>query len=276
MRTYNLVSVHQIAICSEFFSTQDGQSRLGPKTSNTFQDTGKVWEAHYRSGSIQGHIVSDDVSIAGLALKNQVFGVALVEPSDSPNPHFDGLMGLAKSSLSNITGAVTPVESLAKQGLIKEAITSYKISRLSDGLNDGEIAFGGLDQSKFDPKTLVTVSNINQKGYWEANFTVSVNGKNLGLEGRSGFFDTGTTLLVVPEADAKIIHAEIPGTKSDSQWGYLIPCTTTAVVSFTFGGQQFDINPLDLVFSPVDQDNLKGDCYSGITPGTVGTANQWL
>ena len=39
------------------------------------------------------------------------------------------------------------------------------ISRLSDGLNDGEITFGGLDQSRFDPKTLVTMFNINQKVY---------------------------------------------------------------------------------------------------------------
>ena len=210
-------------------------------------------------------------------MNNQVFGVALTELLESPNPDFDGIMGLAKSSDSAIPGTLTPVESLAKQGLIKEAITSYKISRLSDGLNDGEITFGGLDQSKFDPKTLVTMSNINLGGHWEAGFTaVSVNGEDLGLEGRTAIFDTGTTLLVVPEADAEIIHAKIPGTKTDVQWGYLVPCTTTAVVSFTFGGQQFDINPLDLLFNPVDQNNLEGDCYSGIALGTVGTANQWL
>ena len=186
-------------------------------------------------------------------------------------------MGLAKSSLSTIPGVLTPVESLAKQGLIKEAITSYKISRLSDGLNDGEITFGGLDESKFDPNTLVTMSNVNQDGFWEAGFTaVSVNGEDLGLGGRTAIFDTGTTLLYVPGADAETIHAKIPGTKSDSQGGYLVPCTTTAVVSFTFGGQQFDINPLDLMFSPVDQNNLKGDCYSGIISNTVGTATQWL
>ena len=45
------------------------------------------------------------------------------------------------------------------------------------------------------------------------------------------------------------------------------------VVSFTFSGQQFDVNPLDLIFSLVDQNDLKGDCYSAITPNTVGTAN---
>ena len=186
-------------------------------------------------------------------------------------------MGLAKSSLSTILEVLTPVESLAKQGLIKEAITLYKISRLSDGINDGEITFRGLDKSKFDPKTLISMSNVNEDGFWEAGFTAaSVNDKDLGFEGRTTIFDTGSPFLYVPEADAKIIHAKIPRTKGDSQSGYLVPCTTTAFVSFTFSGQHFDINPLDMMFSPVDQNNLGGDCYSGIIPNTIGTVTQWL
>jgi hypothetical protein len=36
------------------------------------------------------------------------------------------------------------VEKLKAQGLVKEAITSYKLGRLADGKNDGEITFGGL------------------------------------------------------------------------------------------------------------------------------------
>ena len=115
-----------------------------------------------RPGLVEGNIVSDNVNITGPALNNQVFGVALVEFLGSSNRHFDGVMGLAKSSLSTIPEVLTPVESLAKQGLVKEVITSYKISRLSDGLNDGETMFGGLDESKFDPNTLVTMSNVNQ------------------------------------------------------------------------------------------------------------------
>ena len=227
------------------------------------------------SGFVEGHIVSDDIDIAGLSLNNQLFGVALAKSSNSPNLHYDGIMGLAKSSLSTMPGVLTPVEALAKQGLIKEAITSYKISRLSDGLNDGQITFGGLDESKFDSNTLVTVPNVNPAGYWEAKFTVSVNGEDLGLQGRSGFFDTGTTLLVVPEADADAIHAGIPGAKNISS-GHLIPCTTTAVVAFTIGGQKFAMSPLDLLFAPVDENNLTGDCFSSITPGAVGTQQQWV
>lgn len=212
-----------------------------------------------------------------MALDKHVFGVALVESQDFSNDttKFDGLMGLAQSTLSN-QGVLTPVESLAKNGLITDAITSYKISRIADGRNDGEITFGGLDQTKFDPKTLVTVPNVNRLGFWEAAFTTSVGGQDLGLQGRTAILDTGTTLIIAPAKDAAAIHAAIPGSQSDGQGGFTIPCTTNTVVSMNFGGQAFDINPVDLLFTPVDPNNLQGDCVSGISSGNIGGPTQWL
>jgi hypothetical protein len=41
---------------------------------------------------------------------------------------------------------LTPIEALKAGGLIREAITSYKISRAADEANDGQITFGGLDE----------------------------------------------------------------------------------------------------------------------------------
>ena len=226
---------------------------------------------------MQGDIISDNVNLAGLALDKHVFGVALVESDNfaSDTTKFDGLMGLAKSTLSN-QGVLTPVESLAQQGLISEAITSYKLSRVSSGVNDGEITFGGLDSTKFDSSTLVTFQNVNPNGFWEGNVDVSVNGQDLGLQGRTAILDTGTTLIIAPPADAEAVHAKIPGSKSDGQGGFTIPCTNSAVVSLAFGGQSFDINSTDLLFAPVNQNDLTGDCISGISSGQIGGPTQWL
>jgi len=107
-------------------------------------------------------------------------------------------MGLAQSGLSQ-QGVPTPVEALASAGAIPKAITSYKISRIADAKNDGEITFGGLDATKFDAATLVALPNVNQQGFWEANLdAVTVNGQDLGLQGRTAILDTGTTLIVAP------------------------------------------------------------------------------
>ncbi|TFY69991.1 hypothetical protein EVJ58_g71, partial [Rhodofomes roseus] len=166
---------------------------LGTNSSSSFAQIGKQFQVTYGTGQVQGVTCSDNVNIAGLALNNHTFGVANVESTDfsADTVPFDGLMGLAQSTLSE-EGANTPPESLAQNGLIEQAITSFKISRLADQLNDGEVTFGGLDTAKFDQASLVTVDNVSQEGFWEgAMDAVTADGQDLGLQNRSAILDTG-------------------------------------------------------------------------------------
>lgn len=169
----------------------------------------------------------------------------------------------------------TPVEALVNAGLIGDAITSYKISRLSDGKDDGEVTFGGLDETKFDPGTLVTFDNAGSEGFWEGVVdAVTVDGTDIGLQGRNAILDTGTTLIIAPESDAEAIHAAIPGAQSDGNGSFTIPCNTTASVALSFAGQSFEINPKDLNFAPADEEGM--DCYSGIASGQIIDDTTWL
>lgn len=225
-----------------------------------------------------GTVIADNVVVAGLQLPNHTFGVADQESVDfsSSNTHFDGIMGVARSTISE-QRTLTPVESLAKAGLIQEAITSFKLSRLADQKNDGEVTLGGLDTSKFDQNTLVTINNVNAEGFWEgAVDAVSVNGTDLGLTGRTAILDTGTTLLLVPQADAQVIHQAIPGAVDRGNGTFTLPCTSTASLALTFGGQSFAIDTRDLTFAPVDRNNGTGDCISGISGTRLDGPTQWL
>jgi len=209
-------------------------------------------------------------------LNQHTFGTAPTEPQQFTEANFDGLMGVAKSTLSE-QKTLTPVEALAKNGLSGSAITSFKLSRLADKKNDGEVTFGGLDQSKFDINTLVSFPNVNQQGFWEGNMSsVTVNGNDAGLQGRTAILDTGTTLIIAPSQDAAAVHKLIKGAKSDGQGGFTIPCTTTDSVALTFGNTPFAIDARDLAQSPIDPQNPTGDCTSGISSGNVGVATEWL
>lgn len=171
---------------------------LGTQSSTSFVDTNKAFQVTYGSGAVAGDIVTDDVTVAGLALPKHTFGVATQETQDfaSDAVPFDGLMGLAQSTLSE-QGVLTPVESLAQNGDIADAITSFKLGRVADGTNDGEVTFGGLDTSKFDAATLTTFANVNTQGFWEgAMDSVTVGGQSVGLRGRTAIFDTGTTFII--------------------------------------------------------------------------------
>ncbi|KAI0768109.1 aspartic peptidase domain-containing protein [Trametes elegans] len=249
---------------------------LGPKSSSSFKDSGEQFQVTYGTGAVAGNIIQDNINVAGLALDGHSFGVAAAETQDFSDDSvpFDGLMGLAQSTLSQ-QGVATPVEALAKAGLIDDAITSYKISRLADNKNDGEITFGALDETKFDKATLVTFDNVADSGFWEgAMDAVTVDGKDVGLQGRSAILDTGTTLIIAPEADAAAVHKAIPGAQSDGQGGFTIPCDTNASVALNFAGQEFAIDTRDLVFAQAD--SAGKDCISGISAGQIDGATTWL
>jgi hypothetical protein len=252
---------------------------LGNDTSSSFVDSGTPFSVTYGTGNVNGTIVQDDVSIAGLVLPAHTFGATTVEsPEFSSNKiPFDGLMGLAQSTLSQ-QQTLTPVEALAKSGLISDAIVSYKLGRVRDNNNDGEITFGALDTTKFDSTTLITVPNVNQQGFWEASLDdAAVGNQSLGLTGRTAILDTGTTLMVIPTADAVAIHQQVPGATFDGTSTFTVPCNTNAAVSLSFGGSSFDIDPRDLAFTPVNGNDFNsGDCISGISAGDIGGANQWL
>jgi len=253
---------------------------LGSQSSSTFavSNPEAPFEVTYGTGNVQGVIIQDNLVLAGLKLNAHTFGVATAESDDfsGATTPFDGLMGLAQSTLSE-QQVPTPIESLASAGLVSDAIVSYKIPRLSDQKNDGEITFGGLDATKFKANTLVSIPLASTTGFWEGNLDdISVDGTSLGLNGRTAILDTGTTLIVAPPADAAAVHAKIPGAKSDGQGGFTVPCTTSANVALTFGGKAFAITPSDLAVAPIDPKNLSGDCVSGISSGQIGGATEWL
>ncbi|CAE7065707.1 unnamed protein product [Rhizoctonia solani] len=248
---------------------------LGPKSSSSFKSLGRTFQSSYGTSRIAGDVISDDVVIAGLKLPGHTFGVVTAEASAVTGNNVDGLIGLARSIRSD-QKTDTPPESLAKAGLIQAPITSYKISRVADGKNDGEITFGGIDETKIDRSTIVTMNSVNPDGFWEVPFTMSIGGKDLGLNRRTAILDTGAAVIMAPSSDAEAIHAQIPGSKPDGQGGFTLPCTTDAHVALTIGGKSFSIDSRDLLFAPVDPNNTKGDCISGIVTGRFAGPQAWL
>ncbi|KAJ7116384.1 aspartic peptidase domain-containing protein [Mycena epipterygia] len=245
---------------------------LGENESSTFVNTRTPWQASYGSGNASGEVVRDNVVVAGMSLNNFTFGVAhLLSSEFTSDSNTDGLMGLARSSITTLK-LPTPVEELAKRGLIPAAITSYRIPRRTDGINDGEITFGGLDEARFNKSTLVTV-NSTDTGFWVAEMgPVTVNGEDLGIANRTALLDTGTTLMAASADDVKAIHDKIPGSKQVAQ-GYTVPCDTDAVVALTFGGKAFPINVLELARGSASQKS--GDCGSGIGV-SAQAGDRWL
>ncbi|PLW36041.1 hypothetical protein PCANC_16101 [Puccinia coronata f. sp. avenae] len=246
---------------------------LNPESS-TFRRTESPFKITYGTGKVVGVLIEETVNMGGLILNNHAFG-GVTRASDEftgKKVPFDGLLGTAKSTLSN-QKVLTPIEALAKAGTLSGAFVGYALGRVSDSENIGQITLGGIDQTKFSGN-LTIFPNVNKKGFWEGAMEVQVGGKTI-LTERTGILDTGTTLMVLPAGDAATVHSNIPGAVSDNKGGFRIPCTNTVKVGLSFGGTVFEINPVDMTFQPVGK-NVKGLCMSGISVGTVGGPTQWL
>lgn len=262
--------------CQSQQGTCGNHTFLGSKSSSSFVQSNQNFNVTYGSGAVAGVLCQDNVNMAGLQLNNHTFGVANEESVQfsADTVPFDGLMGLAQSILSN-EKVPTPVESLASNGLISSAISSFKISRLADQLNDGQVTFGGLDPTKFVASTLITIPNVSKVGFWEGALNaITVNGQNTGMAGRTAILDTGTTLIIAPPADTLAVMTMLGG-KCDTQQ-CTIPCTSNASVALSFGNASFTIDPRDMLLLPVDVNDPAGDCTAGIQPGTIGTDTEWL
>lgn len=244
---------------------------------SSFKSTGKKWKIKYGTGAVNGTLVKDDVTIAGLKLTQHPFGTAdsVTDDFSSNDKAFDGIAGLSRSELSEQKNP-TIIEALAKTKLVPSANMGYKLSRLDDKKNDGVITFGGFDESKFDKNEQVKLNNLDD-GFWVANMDgASVDKKDVKCDDRPAILDTGTSLMLIPNEDAASIHKNIPGSAVLQQGVFSVPCDTKAVVSLKFGGKFFDIDPRDIALQDEPVDNEKKNCLSGIMGQETGKGGAWL
>ncbi len=76
-------------------------SKFDSTASTTFKANGTDFAIQYGSGSVEGFISSDTLTIGDLKIKNQLFGEAVKEPGLAfAFGKFDGILGLAYDTIS--------------------------------------------------------------------------------------------------------------------------------------------------------------------------------
>ncbi|RIA81383.1 aspartic peptidase domain-containing protein [Glomus cerebriforme] len=166
----------------------------------------------------------------------------------------------------------TPFQNLVNDHDVDSSVFGFLLGRTKDGTNkDSELILGGVD-----PRFASNIKYnkvVNPRGFWQiALDSAQVDQNQVDISGSDAIIDTGTTLVIIPPADADAIHNAIPGSTKESGT-YLIPSDTSAVVSFTFGGINYNIKTEDLL---VD-DAGNGLSVSGIQGSTLpGMETTWL
>lgn len=241
---------------------------LGQEDSNTLQITSAPWSMSYGTGQVQGFLANDQLSFANYSV-HVSFGLANTASDDFLNYVLDGILGLGRPA-SDTLGTQTIMETLDEQAGLSQNLVGVHLQRSFDGTRDGQITFGGYDSSKFD-NNLSFTKTANDRGWEIPVDDAGFDNKAVGFaRGKTAFIDTGTSYILLPPADAKSLHALIPGATNNGEI-YLVPCTTTATVYISFSGVKYAISPKDYVGR--GNGNV---CNSNIIGHQAYGPNQWI
>lgn len=230
--------------------------------SSTYKADGSEFAIQYGSGSLEGYVSQDTLSIGDLVIPKQVFAEATSEPGLAfAFGKFDGILGLGYNTIA-VNQIVPPIYNAIDQGLLDEPRFAFYLGDNSKNEENGGLAtFGGIDESQFSGD--ITWLPVRRKAYWEVSFDgIGLGDEYAELTSTGAAIDTGTSLITLPSSLAEIINAKIGATKSWSGQ-YQIECDkrdSLPDLTLTFAGYNFTLSPYDYTLE------ISGSCISVFTP----------
>lgn len=189
-------------------------SKYDHDASSTYKANGSEFSIQYGSGSMEGYISQDTVSIGDLVIPKQDFAEATSEPGLAfAFGKFDGILGLAYDTIS-VNKIVPPIYNAINQDLLDAPQFGFYLGDTNKDEEDGGVAtFGGYDESLFQGK--ITWLPVRRKAYWEVAFEgIGLGDEYAELFKTGAAIDTGTSLITLPSTLAEIINSKIGATKS--------------------------------------------------------------
>jgi len=228
-----------------------------PKKSSTYTANDTVFQIMYGSGPVSGKFCQDDVSFAGMTLKNYNFaavdnlqGLGQVY-SESP---MDGILGMAFDAL--VTGGSTsPFSALVASGQLDEPVFGFYLSKDD---SESELVFGGVDPAHYTGE--FTWVPLSATTYWQVELqSVHIGAKSFDAKFGQAIVDSGTSLIVGPTPEVDFLAYQLGA--QYYQGMYLADCSQPLPsIAFEFGGVSFAVEGADLVI-----DIQQGVCILGIS-----------
>jgi saccharopepsin len=233
-------------------------AKYDSSASSTFTENGTEFSIQYGSGSMEGFVSQDTLTIGDISMKDQHFAEATKEPGLAfAFGKFDGILGLAYDTIA-VNHITPPFYTMVNQKLVDEPVFSFRLgSSESDG---GEALFGGIDDSAYEGE--ITYVPVRRKAYWEVELEkIQFGDEELELEKTGAAIDTGTSLIALPTEIADLMNAQI-GAKKSWNGQYTVECDTVPSLpdlTFYFGGEGFSISGTDYILE------VQGTCISAFT-----------
>nr|XP_023403305.1 chymosin-like [Loxodonta africana] len=235
--------------------------------SSTFQNMGQPLTIQYGTGSMQGFLGYDTVTVSDIVDPQQTVGLSTQEPGNVfTYAEFDGILGLAYPSLAS--EYLVPVfDNMMYRHLVPHDLFSVYMSRNDQG---SVLTLGAIDSSYYTGSLHWVPVTLQE--YWQFTVdSITVDGVLVACDGGcQAILDTGTSLLAGPNNDILNIQKVIGATRG--QYGqFNIDCgrlSSMPVVVFEIQGRRYPLPPS--AYTNQDQ----GSCTSGFQSNS--DPQQWI
>ncbi|KAK1966582.1 eukaryotic aspartyl protease [Colletotrichum sublineola] len=228
---------------------------------------GASWSISYGDGSSsRGNVYMDTVTIGGVTVESQAIESATqVSASFTRNANQSGLVGLA----SGIINTVTPTKQKTFfENAMMNLATPIFTANLKKGAA-GNYNFGFLDRTEFTGDINFVPANMTA-GFWQftaQGFGVGDGGATTAMP-HEAIADTGTTLMLLPDAIVSAYYKNVASAQFDmTNGGFIFNCQDQ-IPSFTVDlGTYKAVVPGDFMkFAPVDGQSVEtsSKCFGGI------------
>ncbi|XP_048878243.1 pepsin A-like [Brienomyrus brachyistius] len=217
-------------------------AKFNPKGSKTFKSTSNSVSIQYGTGSMTGVLGYDTVEVAGIIVRNQIFGLSQTEAQFMYYMKPDGILGLAFPSLSS-SGATPVFDNMMSQRLLSQDLFSVYLS--SDSKDGSVVIFGGIDSSYYTGS--IYWIPLSSQSYWQITMnSVTINKKAVACPGGcQAIVDTGTSYIVGPSSDVQNLLSSLRASV-DQNGDAFVNCNSVGSMpdlTFTLGGYAFSIPP---------------------------------
>jgi cathepsin D len=261
-----------------------GTTLFNSSASTTLQTGTDRVSLKYGSGSAQGVIAQDTVSMGPFTVSKQIFVAVTSVAAQTIDGALDGIMGLAFQGIAQSTA--TPFwQTLISNNQLTNSEFSFFVTRFVNDASaqeeepGGVLTIGGTNSSLYqgDIDFQSFTSPISGGSFWLQTVTeVLVNGKSVNIPGGASAvaaIDTGTSLIGAPTAAVEAIWGAVPGSVplSGAQAGYFaFPCTTQLTLAISFGGPSWPIRAADLNLGTIGN----GRCLGAVFDVSQGSSTQ--
>ncbi|GFO09518.1 cathepsin d, partial [Plakobranchus ocellatus] len=207
--------------CSEKIRACQNHHKFDGLSSSTYMPIMKTFNISYTSGIVGGFLSEDRVTVAGIAVNEQIFGEAVYESKTFETNFADGILGLGFSALSEFEQP-SVFDNMVEEKLVPAPVFSMYISRISDEPKEKEsmLTLGGTNPDYYTGD--FTFVDVLWADYWEFKMDA------VNLANKAGFFcvvgcfarvDTGATLISGPIRDVTNLNKKLGGTRVENSMG---------------------------------------------------------